>query len=77
MSTRTDSEVRVYLTGRPGGQIEWQVVVIEDDGQASWSDGQVSAWGPGRNVVPPELVYVVGRELRKLSRAIRELPTPS
>jgi len=64
MCDRLDLEVRCYVTGRPDGTIEWQVVTVEGDGQVSWVDGDLSPWAPNRAVTPLELLRVVSRAVR-------------
>lgn len=70
---RADLELRVYVTGRAAGQVEWQVVVVEPGGQTSWADGGVSSWAAGRPLVPSQLGRTVSMSLRSILRTAYEL----
>jgi len=72
MCDRIDLELRVYLTGRPGGQLEWQVIAVEDGGQCRWADGGVSPFRAGTPVTPSALGRALSLELRALCRVARE-----
>ena len=71
MCDRTDLELRVYLTGRADGSIEWQVFVHDEDGQTAWQDGDISTWKQGGPVVPSMLKQCVQTSLRHLCFKLR------
>lgn len=72
MCDRLDLEVRIYLTGRPGGQLEWQVIAVDDGGQTSFEDGGISPWKPGVGVLPSLLGRASSLALRRAASRVRQ-----
>lgn len=71
MCERTDLEIRIYLTGRPDGSIEWQVTHLEADGQVVWVDGDVSPYRAMRSLVPGALSQAISGAVRHLCFQLR------
>lgn len=71
MSDRTDYEIRVYLTGREDGTIEWFLTVLEPDGQSQWIDQDISRNLPYAPVAPVLLGKQLETTLRHLCYRLR------
>ena len=76
MCERLDLELRVYLTGRPGGQLEWSVTAVEDGGQCTFEDGGISPYRAGQATLPSTLGRAVSLVLRRQANQIRQYEGP-
>lgn len=71
MDDRQDLEVRIYLTGRTDGTLEWQVFAVDPDGQLAWQDGDVDRWKPGKALVPALLSRTIANAVQRCTWQLR------
>lgn len=75
MCERYDTEVRIYLTARPNGVLEWQITRVEVDDQVTWDDGDIYRQKLGKPIIPSELGRTVSLSLRRAVRQALEAAT--
>ena len=63
MGTHIDVELRVMITGRSHGALEWTLLIVEPDGQVQWTDDGTYRLRPGRELEAPELGEAIIRGL--------------